>query len=126
VGHPSANIQDPTTTCGAKLVSLTNAAVDKLVADKPYYAKATIPGGMYAANPDPTQTYGVLATLVTSAKVSDDTVYALVKATFENFDEFKKLHPAFANLEPKDMVKNGNSAPMHPGAAKYYKEKGWL
>ena len=126
VGHPSANIQDPTTTCGAKLVPITGAVVDKLVADNPYFAKATIPGGMYSNNPNPTQTYGVLATLVTSAKVPDDTVYALVKATFDNFDEFKKLHPAFANLDPAKMVSDGNSAPLHPGAAKYYKEKGWL
>jgi TRAP transporter TAXI family solute receptor len=126
VGHPSANIQDPTTTCGAKLVPLTGPAIDKLVADHPYYAKATIPGGMYSANPNATQTYGVLATMVTSAKVPDDVVYNLVKATFENFDEFKKLHPAFANLDPASMVKDGLSAPLHPGAAKYYKEKGWI
>ena len=126
VGHPSANIQDPTTTCGAKLISITGPAVDKLVNQYSYYAKATIPGGMYSANPQPTETYGVLATLVTSAKVPDETVYQLVKATFDNFDEFNKLHPAFANLDPAKMVKDGNSAPLHPGAAKYYKEKGWV
>jgi len=126
VGHPSAAIQDPTTTCGAKLVPLTGKAVDDLVKAHSYYAIATIPGGMYAGNPDPTQTYGVLATMVTSAKVPDDVVYTLTKAVFENFDEFKKLHPAFANLDPKKMIKDGLSAPLHPGAAKYYKEKGWM
>lgn len=126
VGHPSANIQDPTTTCGAKLVSVTGSAVDKLLADKPYYAKATIPGGLYANNPQPTETYGVLATMVTSAKVPEETVYQVTKAVFENFNEFKSLHPAFANLDPAKMVKDGLSAPLHPGAAKYYKEKGWL
>ena len=68
----------------------------------------------------------MLATLVTSAKVPDDVVYKLVKAMFDNFDEFKKLHPAFANLDPAKMVKDGLSAPLHPGAAKYYKEKGWM
>lgn len=126
VGHPSANIQDPVTTCGAKLVPIANAAVDKLIKDNPYYAAVDIPGGLYPGNPNPTRTYGVLATFVTSAKVSDATVYELVKAVFENFDEFKKLHPALANLDPKKMVKDGVSAPMHPGALKYYKEKGWL
>ena len=126
VGHPSANIQDPTTTCGAKLVPLTGPAVDKLIKENSYYAKATIPGGMYNANPQPTETYGVLATLVTTAKTPDDVVYNIVKATFDNFDEFKKLHPAFANLDPVKMVKDGNSAPLHPGALKYYKEKGWV
>lgn len=126
VGHPSANIQDPTTTCGAKLVSVTGPAVDKLIAEKPYYAKATIPGGLYPNNPEPAQTYGVLATVVASAKTPPDTVYQVVKAVFDNFDEFKKLHPALANLQPANMVKDGNSAPLHEGAARYYKEKGWI
>jgi TRAP transporter TAXI family solute receptor len=126
VGHPSANIQDPTTSCGAKLLPITGPAVDKLVKDKPYYAMATIPGGLYPGNPQPTQTYGVLATLVSSTKVPADSVYAVVKAVFDNFEEFKKLHPALANLKPEDMVKNGLSAPLHEGAARYYKEKGWI
>ena len=126
VGHPSANIQDPTTTCGGKLVSLTGAAIDKLVAEKPYYAKATIPAGLYPNNPQATTTYGVLATVVASAKTSPDTVYQVVKAVFDNFDEFKKLHPALANLTPQGMVKDGLSAPLHEGALRYYREKGWV
>ncbi len=126
VGSPAANIQDPTTTCGAKLVPITGPAVDKLVKTYPYFATATIPGGTYPANPDPVKTFGVMASFVTSAKVSDDVVYAMVKAVFDNFEDFKKLHPAFAYLDPKDMVKNGMSAPLHPGAMKYYKEKGWM
>jgi uncharacterized protein len=126
VGHPSANIQDPTTICGAKLVNLTGPAVDKLVKEKPYYAVATIPGGMYPNNPQATTTFGVQATIVSSAKVPADVVYTVVKTVFDNLDEFKKLHPALANLKPEDMVKNGLSAPLHEGAAKYYKEKGWI
>jgi hypothetical protein len=126
VGHPSANIQDPTTICGAKLVSLTGPAVDKLVKEKPYYAMATIPGGMYPNNPNPTTTYGVQATIVSSAKVPADVVYTIVKTVFDNLDEFKKLHPALANLKAEDMVKNGLSAPLHEGAVRYYKEKGLI
>ena len=126
VGHPSANIQDPTTSCGAKLVPLTGPAIDKLLEGKPYYAKATIPGGMYPGNPDPVETYGVLATVVASTNTPADTVYAVVKAVFDNFDDFKKLHPALANLNPEDMIKNGLSAPLHEGALRYYKEKGWV
>ena len=126
VGSPAANIQDPTTTCGAKLVSIAGPAVDKLVKEYPYFATATIPGGMYPGNPDATKTFGVVASFVSSAKVPDEVVYAMVSAVFDNFDEFKKLHPAFANLDPKDMVKSGMSAPLHPGAVKYYKEKGWM
>ncbi len=126
VGHPSANIQDPTTSCGAKLVSITGPLVEKLIADKPYYAKAVIPGGLYPNNAEGAQTYGVLATVVASSKAPAESVYQVVKAVFDNFDEFKKLHPALANLKPESMVKDGLSAPLHEGAARYYKEKGWI
>ena len=126
VGHPSANIQDPTTSCGAKLVPITGPAVEKLVNEKPYYGYATIPAGLYPNNPQETKTYGVLATLVSSSKVPADTIYTTVKAVFDNFDEFKKLHPALANLKPEEMVANGISVPLHEGAARYYKEKGWI
>jgi hypothetical protein len=126
VGHPAANIQDPTTSCGAKLVSLTGPAIDKLIATQPFYAQATIPGGMYPNNPDATQTFGVLATVISSSKVPAESVYQVVKAVFDNFEEFKKLHPALANLKPENMIKDGLSAPLHDGAARYYREKGWI
>lgn len=126
VGHPAANIQDPTTTCGARLVNIGGPGIDKLIADFPYFAPATIPGGMYANNPDAAKTFGVVASIVSSAKVPAETVYLLVKSVFENFEDFKKLHPALANLQPQDMIKNGLSAPLHEGAVKYYKEKGWM
>ncbi len=126
VGHPAAAITEATTTCDLNLVNVVGAPVDKLVADNPFYRKATIPGGMYAGNPDDTQTFGVGATFVTSADVSDEVVYTVVKAVFDNFSDFKKLHPAFANLTEAEMIKDGLSAPLHPGAVKYYKERGWM
>lgn len=126
VGHPSANIQDPTTSCGAKLVPVTGASVDQLVKSKPYYAYATIPGGIYSNNPQETRTYGVLATLVTTSKVPADAVYVLVKAVFDNFEEFRKLHPALAALKQETMIRDGLTAPLHEGAARFYREKGWL
>ena len=70
--------------------------------------------------------FGVLATFVTSADVSDDVVYNVVKAVFDDFDRFKGLHPAFEILEPEAMVSQGLSVPLHPGAERYYREKGWL
>ena len=91
-----------------------------------YFANVSIPGSLYANNPQPTKTYGVLATMVTSAKVPADMVYLVTKAVFDNFDEFKKLHPAFAHLDPKNMVADGLTAPLHEGAARYYREKGWI
>lgn len=126
VGHPNGSIQEATSTVEAKLVPVTGEAIDKLVADNAFYAKATIPGGMYPGTPDDVETFGVKATFVTSADVDDDVVYQVVKAVFDNFDRFKGLHPAFANLKEEDMISGGLSAPLHPGAAKYYGERGWM
>jgi uncharacterized protein len=126
VGHPNGSIQEATTTTDAKLVPVTGAEVDKLVADNPYYSKATIPGDMYRGNPDDVETFGVRATFVTSADVPDEVVYEVTKAVFENFEDFKQLHPAFATLDKKEIVTGGLSAPMHPGAEKYFKEAGLM
>ena len=125
VGHPSGSIKEATTSCDSVLVNVTGAAIDKLVADNDYYRTATIPGGMYSGSPDDTQTFGVGATFVSSTRVPNDVAYVVVKAVFENFDRFKKLHPAFRNLKPAEMISDGLSAPLHDGALKYYKEKGW-
>lgn len=125
VGHPSALTQESLASCAAHLVNATGPEIDKLIADNSYYRSATIPAGMYN-NAEDITTFGVGATFVTSADVPDDVVYTIVKAVFENFDDFKGLHPAFGNLNPEEMVKDSLSAPLHPGAEKYYKEKGWM
>jgi hypothetical protein len=126
VGHPNGSIKEATTACDSVLVTVDNDAVEQLVADKPFYRVATIPGGMYRGSDNDTKTFGVGATLVTSADVPDEVVYVLTKSVFENMDQFRSLHPAFANLDPKQMSQDGLSAPLHPGAEKYYREAGLL
>ena len=126
VGHPSGSIKEATTSCDSVLVNITGPVVDKLVADHDYYRTAVIPGGMYRGNPDDTTTFGVGATFVSSTATNTDTVYTVVKSVFENMDSFRKLHPAFANLKAEEMVKDGLSAPLHDGAAKYYREAGLI
>ncbi|MGB2078618.1 MAG: TAXI family TRAP transporter solute-binding subunit [Vibrio sp.] len=126
VGHPNGSIKEATTSCDAKLVPVTGEQIDKIVSDNPYYAYSTVPGGMYKGTDQDVKSFGVAATLVSSTKVSDEAVYNLTKAVFENFDTFKRLHPAFANLKKEDMVQAGISIPLHPGAEKYYKEAGLI
>ena len=126
VGHPSGSIQEATTACDSVLVAVSGAEIDKLIDENSYYRSATVPGGMYRGSADDVPTFGVGATFVTSDKVSDDAVYAVVSSVFDNFADFQKLHPAFANLKPEEMATAGLSAPLHPGAAKYYKEQGWI
>lgn len=126
VGHPNGSIQEASTSCDSRVIPVTGDDIDQLVADNPYYAIATIPGGMYNGNPDDVQTFGVGATFVSSANVSEDTIYHVVKAVFDNFDRFKRLHPAFGVLEEENMIRNGLSAPLHDGAVRYFTERGWM
>lgn len=124
VGHPSGSIQEATTACDSVLVEVSGDVVNKLVEDNAFYRTATIPGGMYRGNDADTMTFGVGATFVSSDAVSDEAVYAVVSSVMNNIEDFKGLHPAFANLDPKEMATAGLSAPLHPGAEKFYKEAG--
>ncbi|WP_018175473.1 MULTISPECIES: TAXI family TRAP transporter solute-binding subunit [unclassified Thioalkalivibrio] len=126
VGHPSAAIQEPIATCNARLVSIEGSTVDQLVEDTPYYLRALIPAGTYPGQDDDIHTYGVGATLVTSTRTSERAVYEITRAVFENFETFRGLHPAFGPLERETMVDEGLSAPLHPGAQRYFREAGLI
>ena len=125
-GLPNGSTMEATSTCDIKLLDLTSSGTDKVLAENTAYAAATIPGGLYPGNDGDVQSWGPKATFVTDAKTPDEVVYTLVKSIFENFDDFKKLHPAFGRLTEEQMIKDGLSAPLHPGAETYYKERGWM
>ncbi len=126
VGHPNGSIQEATTTIDARIIPVTGDEIDALVEEYPYYTRSVIPGGLYRGNDEDVETFGVAATFVTSSEVDEEVVYETVKAVFENFDRFKRLHPAFENLNEEDMISDGLTAPLHDGAARYYRERGWL
>ena len=115
-------------TCAAKAtpINLTGGPVQGLIDGADYYAKAVIPAWTYTGQKDDVITFGVKATFVTSADVSEELVYLVTKAVFENFDSFRAQHPAFGSLEKENMISDGLSAPLHPGAIKYYKEAGLM
>ena len=121
-GNPNGVLQEATQTCKVRIIPIDRETIDKLVQVNSFYVKAIVPGGMYAGNPNNIDTFGVKATIVTSEKNNSEVVYNLTKAVFENFDNFKTLHPVFSNLKKEDMIKEGNSAPIHAGTVKYFKE----
>jgi TRAP transporter TAXI family solute receptor len=126
VGHPAAAITEVTNTCDVDFIDVKGDEITNLIAENPYYTTAAIPAGMYKNQDSDALTFGVGATFVSSADVPDDIVYTVVKAVFDNFENFKKLHPAFSNLKEEQMISGGLSAPLHDGAVKYYKERGWI
>ena len=125
-GNPNGVLQEAAQTCKVRILSIDRETIDKLIKSNSFYAQAVIPGGVYAGNPNSIETFGVKASVVTSEKASLDVVYNMTKAAFENFDNLKTLHPVFSSLKKESMVKEGNSAPIHPGAMKYFKEAGLL
>ncbi len=127
VGFPNGAMEQAA-TCAAKAkpINLTGGPVQGLIDGADYYAKAVIPAGTYTGQNSDATTFGVKATVVTSNAVEADLVYLVVKAVFENFDDFRKQHPAFAPLKKEDMIADGLSAPLHEGAKRYYKEVGLM
>lgn len=125
-GHPNGLTQEATTECRARLVRVSGPPINRLLASYPYYVASVIPGGMYAGNPNDVPTFGMRVLLVTSAKQPADLAYAMVKAVVENFDDFRRLHPALFALKAADLVPSEAVMPIHPGAMKYYREAGLI
>ena len=126
VGVPNAGVSVATDGCDARIINLDSSVEAGLVKKAPYYAFATIPKGTYKTSSADVTTFGVMATFVAGADTPAEVVYEVTRAVFENIADFRTLHPAFAHLDPKKMIVNGLSAPLHPGALKYYKEKGLI
>lgn len=126
VGHPALVILAATSDCAARLVPAAGPVIDRLIAGDPAYVAATIPGGLYRGNPDPVPTFGVSATLVTRADVPEDEIYTITRSILQDLPMLRGLNPALASLDAKAMVRDGLTAPLHPGAERYDREAGLL
>jgi len=126
VGHPSGQIKNATSRCGALLIGISENILDPFLDSHKEYIAITIPGGTYRGSDAPVNTFGVVSTLVTTADMPEHIVYKMVKSVFSNFDEFRSLHPALAPLTKDQMIRTGLTAPLHPGALKYYREAGLM
>lgn len=126
VGHPALVVQEATTACAAVLVDVAGPAVDALVASDPAYATATIPAGLYRGTPRAVSTFGVTATLVTRDDVPDARISTVVGAVFDDIEMLRGLDPVLVDLDPRQMATAGLSAPLHPAAEAYYRERGWI
>ena len=125
-GLPNGSAQEATTTCDVNMIPMNDLVSKAILKEHGEYSSAIIPGGMYSGNEEDIETFGPKATLVTSTDVPEEVVYQLTKSVFENFNSFKRLHPAFKRLNPEEMANTALVAPLHPGAAKYYREMGYI
>ncbi|RQD77867.1 TAXI family TRAP transporter solute-binding subunit, partial [Desulfonatronospira sp. MSAO_Bac3] len=125
IGNPSAAIEEPATSVDIRMIPINAQGIKDMVEEKPYYIMTSIPGGTYRGVEEDIETYAVTATVVSDEKVDEDVVYDMVKTVFENLDTLRGSHASFRHLEVEEMLQ-GLSAPLHPGAKRYYEEQGWM
>lgn len=124
--HPNPATKHMVELCGARLMSVSQPVVDKLLSDGPFYTTLSIPAGTYASNSGAVPTFGLLETVITTEELDEETAYALAKLVFEHLDRLIATHAVFGALIPDRMRSHGLSVPLHPGAERYYREKGWI
>ena len=124
--HPNPSIKKAVALCDAKLVDTSGPVIDALIKDYAYYGHTVIPGSLYDQNGKSIETFGLMATVISSKDVEADLIYEVVKGFFEHLDEYQRLYVQGDLLTPEKMVTRGLSAPLHEGALRYYREKGWI
>jgi TRAP transporter TAXI family solute receptor len=124
-GHPNPVFHEAADSCKTRIIPVEGAGIDKWLKDKPYYARAEIPGRVYKGTDAPQSTFGTVASVVVSEDMPEAVAYAITKAVFDNFEDFQKLHPALAGLT-REQARKGATVPFHPGAVRYFKEVGLM
>lgn len=126
VRHPNGLVDDVIHTCGGVLVDVSGPQIESLLAEHSEYSRSVIAGNTYVSNREAVATIGVRTAIITTARLPETVAYEITKAVFENIDDLRRLHPDFATLLPPDMVPGASDVPVHPGAARYYRARGWL
>jgi TRAP transporter TAXI family solute receptor len=125
-GHPNAAIGAALEACATTILPIDGELVERFVRQNPYYGAATIPAGTYPNQPRAIRSVGLLATLVTTTRESEENVYQMTRAIYEGFDKLKAAHPALANLDKLGTTKAGLTAPLHRGVERYLRDTGML
>jgi TRAP transporter TAXI family solute receptor len=121
--HPLPAINELALTKKIQFIPFPAEALEKLASVNSVFKAQTIPAGTYKGQDQDVPTFGVYSVLAASRDVSNETVYQVTKAIMENLDTLKGVHPSFASVTPETVL-NGIVTPIHPGAARYYKEIG--
>jgi len=124
--HPNRAVAQAIDLCDAKIVEISGPKIDKLIADNNFLAKTTVPGGLYKGMDKPVNTFGIKVVAMSSSDMEDDLIYTVVKSVFDRFDRFKRSHRSLGSLSPQRMTRDGITAPLHPGALRYFREKGMM
>lgn len=108
--------------CVMRLVPIVGEHVETVIKEKPYYRTGVIPAGFYLDSEQDVQSFGLGASFVAMESTSPKAIYQVVKEIVENFRDFQSLHPSLISLSKRELPHAGLSAPLHPGAIRYYRE----
>ncbi|MDI6762249.1 MAG: TAXI family TRAP transporter solute-binding subunit [Thermodesulfobacteriota bacterium] len=123
VGLPWMIITETEATHEINILSIPKTDAEKFVAKNPHFSPGVIPKGYYKSNKDyDIETITVWNFMIVHREAADDFVYEVVKKTFENVDILIATHPSAKETKPEYIV--NSPIPLHPGALRYYKEKG--
>ncbi|AEV36847.1 TRAP transporter solute receptor, TAXI family [Pseudovibrio sp. FO-BEG1] len=125
-GITASSITEATNTCDAEVLNWNDDVTAKMIEEFPYYGVSVIPDGTYRGQEGERTTWGLPATLVASADADEEVIYNMVKAVFDNFEDFKKQSTLYIGVTREGAVKNGRSVPFHPGAERYFREVGLI
>jgi TRAP transporter TAXI family solute receptor len=125
-GFPNASIRAALERCQTAILPIAGDIVDRFVRQNPYYSAATIPANAYPNQRRAVRSVGLLATLVTTTRENDDSVYQMVKAIYDGFDGFRAAQPALTGLDKAATTSAGLTAARHRGVERYLRESGLL
>jgi len=126
IGHPAAPFHDAAETCGARIIGMASPGTDKLLRERSFYFRGDIPANTYPGQKEAVHSYGFKASLIAYAPVDPYLVYWVTRSIVEEIKTFRSAHPSLSNIAPREMFEQGNFLPFHPGAARYWREVGWL
>jgi TRAP transporter TAXI family solute receptor len=125
-GSPNGLVTEVTLACDIRLLPITGPKIERLIETHPQLSRGLIPGGRYRGNPEDVPTVSVTATVVTNASQPEDRIYDFVRTIFDNFEILAQMHPVLNEIEPREMARSHGTAPLHPGAERFFRERGLI
>ncbi len=123
---PDASVRAAAQACDTAIVPVAGREIDALDKETRFLLRTGIPGGLYKSAPREVPSVGFTVVAASTSKVDARAVYELVKAAFDNLQRLQRVDPVFARLEPRRMTGDGLVVPLHEGAARFYRERGWI
>ncbi|MDD3203285.1 MAG: TAXI family TRAP transporter solute-binding subunit [Pygmaiobacter massiliensis] len=123
-GIPINGLEEMAQKTPIRLLQYTDDELHKILARNASYSRSIIPAGTYTGQTQPVETFGVKCLLCVSADMDEELVYTITKALYDSVDEMAEEQPVMAEMKKEDFCYSNLPVPLHPGAEKFYRERG--